>query len=74
MTWAQAIEGGSRGGIIESKKEFREVVKAWRDFTNIHDGPDPEWAGSGMYEFDGAMGDDGRGEIIFKKLKEAKYA
>ena len=42
MTWAQAIEEGSRGGIIESKKEFREVVKAWRDFTNIHDGPDPK--------------------------------
>ena len=50
MTWAQAIEGGSRGGIIESKKEFREVVKAWRDFTNIHDGPDPKCDGPGMYE------------------------
>ena len=69
MTWAQAIEEGSRGGIIESKKEFREVVKAWRDFANIHDGPDPKWDGHGMYEF--YNNDD---EIIFKKLKEAKYA
>ena len=68
MTWAQAIEGGSRGGIIESKKEFHEVVKAWRDFTNIHNGPDPKWDGPGMYEF---YNND---EIIFKKLKEAKYA
>lgn len=68
MTWAQAIEGGSRGGIIESKKEFREVVKAWRDFTQIHNGPDPKWDGPGMYEF---YNND---EIIFKKLKEAKYA
>ena len=68
MTWAQAIEEGSRGGIIESKKEFREVVKAWRDFTKIHDGPDPKWDGPGMYEF---YNND---EIIFKKLKEAKYA
>ena len=74
MTWAIAIEQGSRGGIIESKKEFREAVRAWRDFTNTHEGSDPEWAGSGMYEFDGAMGDDGRGEISFKKLKETKYA
>ena len=68
MTWAQAIEEGSRGGIIESKKEFHEVVKAWRDFTNIHDGPDPKWDGPGMYEFYNNK------EIIFKKLKEAKYA
>ena len=68
MTWAIAIEQGSRGGIIESKKEFREVIKAWRDFVGIHDGPDPKWDGPGMYEF---YNND---EIIFKKLKEAKYA
>ena len=68
MTWAQAIEGGSRGGIIESKKEFNEVVKAWRDFTDIHNGPDPKWDGPGMYGF------YNNNEIIFKKLKEAKYA
>lgn len=68
MTWAAAIEQGSRGGIIESKKEFREVVKTWRDFVGIHDGPDPKWDGPGMYEF---YNND---EIIFKKLKEAKYA
>lgn len=69
MTWAQAIEEGSRGGIIESKKEFREVVKAWRDFVGIHDGPDPKWDGPGMYEFY-----NDKEKIIFNKLKEAKYA
>lgn len=75
MTWATAIEKGSRGGLIESRKEFREAVKAWRDATNTHDGPDPKWMGPGMYEFDGAMGDDGRGEIVFHKIeKEVKNA
>lgn len=68
MTWPQAIEQGSRGGIVGSKKEFREVIKAWRDFVGIHDGPDPKWDGPGMYEF------YNNNEIIFKKLKEAKYA
>lgn len=69
MTWATAIEKGSRGDLIGSRKEFREAVKAWRDFVGIHDGPDPKWDGPGMYEFY-----NDKEKIIFNKLKEAKYA
>ena len=70
MTWTQAIEKGSRGGRIESKEKFREAVKAWRDFTGIHEGPTPKWKGPGLYGFVIRNGN----RIFFNKLKEAKYA